>query len=77
MARLLDPSSLVPAGFVVDDVLTEENCLIVHAHSATQQGSSSYLAAIVVSTFSTRRYDASAPPTMMEGPWRAPSSPPA
>lgn len=36
MARLLDPSSLVPAGFVVDDVLTEENCLIVHAHSATQ-----------------------------------------
>ena len=34
MARLLDPSSLVPAGFVVDDILTEENRLIVRAHSA-------------------------------------------
>ena len=33
MARLLDPTSLVPAGFVVDDVLTEEDCLIVRGHS--------------------------------------------
>lgn len=30
IARLLDPSSLVPTGFVVDDVPTKEDCLIVH-----------------------------------------------
>ena len=36
MARLLDPTSLVPAGFVVDDVLTEGDCLIVSAHSAAK-----------------------------------------
>lgn len=36
MARLLDPTSLVPTGFVVDDVLAKEDCLIVRAHSVAK-----------------------------------------
>ncbi len=44
--------------------------------SQAAQGSPSYLAEIAVSTFSTRFHDASVPPTMIDGPCRAPSSPP-
>jgi transposase len=36
MAKPLDPSALVPAGFVVDGVVTETDRWIVRAHSATR-----------------------------------------